>query len=118
MLALAAILTVTTATTLVLHLRRDEMEIMRLVGATESVIRWPRLLQGMAQGLLAAIVALATLEIAYLQAYEDAAGATNDVEVTFRDGVERPGVDCLSVHVAAVCSTICALEYKASPVFP
>lgn len=64
-LALAAILTVTTATTLVLHLRRDEMEIMRLVGATESVIRGPRLLQGMAQGLVAAIVALAALEAAY-----------------------------------------------------
>lgn len=64
-LALAAILTVTTATTLVLHLRRDEMEIMRLVGATENVIRMPRLLQGMAQGLVAAIVALAALEIAY-----------------------------------------------------
>lgn len=64
-LALAAILTVTTATTLVLHLRRDEMEIMRLVGATENVIRWPRLLQGMAQGLVASIVALATLELAY-----------------------------------------------------
>ena len=64
-LAVAAILTVTTATTLVLHLRRDEMEIMRLVGATENVIRWPRLLQGMAQGLVAAIVALAALEIAY-----------------------------------------------------
>jgi len=64
-LALAAILTVTTATTLVLHLRREEMEIMRLVGATESVIRLPRLLQGMAQGLVASIVALATLEIAY-----------------------------------------------------
>ena len=64
-LALAAILTVTTATTLVLHLRREEMEIMRLVGATENVIRLPRLLQGMAQGLVASIVALATLEIAY-----------------------------------------------------
>jgi cell division transport system permease protein len=64
-LAVAAILTVTTATTLVLHLRRDEMEIMRLVGATEHVIRAPRLVQGMAQGLLAAIVALATLEIAF-----------------------------------------------------
>ena len=64
-LAVAAILTVTTATTLVLHLRRDEMEIMRLVGATEHVIRAPRLIQGMAQGLVAAIVALATLEIAY-----------------------------------------------------
>jgi cell division transport system permease protein len=64
-LAGAAILTVTTATTLVLHLRRDEMEIMRLVGATERVIRWPRLLQGMAQGLVASIVGLGTLEIAY-----------------------------------------------------
>ena len=41
------------------------MEIMRLVGATEAVIRWPRVLQGMAQGLLAAILALAVLETAY-----------------------------------------------------
>jgi len=64
-LAAAAILTVTTATTLVLHLRRDEMEIMRLVGASETVIRLPRLLQGMAQGLLAAVVALAVLEVVY-----------------------------------------------------
>jgi len=64
-LALAAILTVTTATTLVLHLRRDEMEIMRLVGATEAVIRLPRVLQGMAQGLLAATLAVGVLEAAY-----------------------------------------------------
>ena len=65
-LALAAILTVTTATTLVLHVRRDEMEIMRLVGATEMVIRLPLLLQGMAQGLLGAVVAVAALEVAYV----------------------------------------------------
>ncbi len=64
-LGLAAILTVTTATTLVLHLRRDEMEIMRLVGAAESVIRLPRVLQGMAQGLLAATIALGVLEAVY-----------------------------------------------------
>ena len=64
-LALAAVLTVTTATTLVLHLRRDEMEIMRLVGATELVIRMPRVLQGMAQGLGAGVLALAVLEVAY-----------------------------------------------------
>ena len=61
-LALAAILTVTTATTLMLHQRRDEMEIMRLVGATESVIRLPRMLQGTAQGLVAAAIAVAALE--------------------------------------------------------
>src|SRR5206468_4366845 len=64
-LGLAAVLTVTTGTTLVLHLRRDEMEVMRLVGATESVIRLPRVLQGMAQGLLAATIALGVLEAVY-----------------------------------------------------
>jgi cell division transport system permease protein len=64
-LALAAILTVTTATTLVLHARRAETEIMRLVGASESVIRLPQLLQGMVQGLLGAVVALALLEAAF-----------------------------------------------------
>ena len=64
-LALAAILTVTTATTLVLHLRRDEMEIMRLVGAAEYVIRLPRMLQGTAQGVVAGALALAALEAVY-----------------------------------------------------
>jgi cell division transport system permease protein len=53
-LGLAAILTVTTATTLVLHARRHETEIMRLVGASEVTIRLPLLLQGMMQGLVGA----------------------------------------------------------------
>ena len=57
-LALAAILTVTTATTLVLHVRREELEIMRLVGAPELVVRLPLLLQGMMQGLLGALMAI------------------------------------------------------------
>ncbi len=65
-LALAAILTVTTGTTLVLHIRRDEVEIMRLVGASEAVIRLPRILQGMAQGLCGAVIALGSLAAAYL----------------------------------------------------
>ena len=37
-----------------------------MVGATETVIRLPLLLQGMAQGLLGAVVALAALEGAYI----------------------------------------------------
>ena len=64
-LALAAILTVTTATTLVLHLRRQEVEIMRLVGAPEFVVRLPLLLQGMLQGLVGAVIAIWVLIAVY-----------------------------------------------------
>ena len=64
-LALAAILTVTTATTLVLHARRQETEIMRLVGAPELMVRLPLLLQGMMQGLLGAMLAIWVLIGAY-----------------------------------------------------
>jgi len=64
-LSVAAILTVTTATTLILHARRHETEIMRLVGAPESTIRLPLLLQGMMQGLAGAVLALIALMIGY-----------------------------------------------------
>ena len=60
-LAAAAFLTVTTATTLILHARRAETEIMRLVGATETTIWLPLLLQGTMQGLIGAVLALAAL---------------------------------------------------------
>jgi len=60
-LAAAAFLTVTTATTLILHARRAETEIMRLVGATEMTIWLPLLLQGTMQGLIGAVLALAAL---------------------------------------------------------
>ncbi len=65
LLGLAAILTVTTATTLVLHARRQETEIMRLVGAAEMVVRLPLLVQGMMQGLIGAVLALLGLLLAY-----------------------------------------------------
>jgi cell division transport system permease protein len=65
LLAVAAILTVTTATTLVLHVRRDETEIMRLVGAPEYVIRLPLLMQGALQGLVGALAAVLVLGVAH-----------------------------------------------------
>ena len=65
LLAVAAIMTVTTATTLVLYARRRETEIMRLVGAPEIVVRLPLLLQGMLQGLIGGLLALLALNIAH-----------------------------------------------------
>jgi cell division transport system permease protein len=64
-LAGAAILTVATASALVLHARREEMDIMRLVGAPEHVVRLPLLLQGMMQGLLGAVLAIWVLVACY-----------------------------------------------------
>jgi cell division transport system permease protein len=64
-LAGAAILTVATATALVLHARREEMDIMRLVGAPEHIVRLPLLLQGMMQGLLGAVLAIWVLVACY-----------------------------------------------------
>lgn len=60
-LALAAVLTVTTSATLATSARRREMEMMTLVGAAEWMVRGPFLLQGMIQGLLGGLVALACL---------------------------------------------------------
>ncbi len=60
-LALAAVFTVTMSATLAAHARRREIEVMRLVGAGEGMIRGPFLLQGMIQGVVGAVIALGCL---------------------------------------------------------
>jgi len=64
MLALAAALTVGNVVRLAAHARRDEIEIMQLVGAPFTYVRGPLVLEGVMQGgagALIAIVALAAL---------------------------------------------------------
>ncbi|MGH2499144.1 MAG: permease-like cell division protein FtsX [Candidatus Limnocylindria bacterium] len=43
------------------HARRDEIEIMKLVGATDWFVRWPFILEGMLVGALGAAFALAAI---------------------------------------------------------
>jgi cell division transport system permease protein len=50
---------------LTLYARRQEVEIMRLVGATDSFISRPFLLEGMAQGLLGSILGGTGLYLGY-----------------------------------------------------
>jgi cell division transport system permease protein len=61
MLTLAAILTVASAVRLALDLHRDEVGIMRLMGATESAIRAPFWLCATVEGLLGGGIALGLL---------------------------------------------------------
>ena len=43
------------------HARRDEIEIMKLVGATDWFVRWPFIVEGMLVGALGAVVALGAI---------------------------------------------------------
>jgi cell division transport system permease protein len=65
-LSLAAALTVATVVRLALHARRDEIEIMQLVGAPQAYIRGPFVVEGVLQGGIGAMVALVLLSVTYL----------------------------------------------------
>ena len=54
----AALLVVANTIRLAVYARRDEIEIMKLVGATDSYVRAPFLLEGALQGLIGAAIAL------------------------------------------------------------
>jgi cell division transport system permease protein len=65
LMALAAGLTVATVVRLGLHARRDELEIMELVGSPVAFIRGPFVAEGLMQGGLGALMALAVLWAAF-----------------------------------------------------
>jgi cell division transport system permease protein len=66
MLTLAAALTVANVVRLALYARRAEIQIMDLVGAPAVYVRGPFVMEGMLQGGLGALVALAALAATFL----------------------------------------------------
>lgn len=64
-LILAAALTITNVVRLALFARRDEIEIMELVGAPMAFIRGPFICEGILQGALGAVLALVALRVAF-----------------------------------------------------
>ena len=68
LLTIAAVLTVASAIRLALDLHRDEIEIMRLMGATEGAVRAPFWLYGAFEGLAGGACALGLLAATYVAA--------------------------------------------------
>ena len=66
MFCLCVIFIVTNTIKLTIYSRRDEIEILKLVGATDRFVRLPFLLEGMIQGLLGGGMAILALFLGYL----------------------------------------------------
>jgi cell division transport system permease protein len=64
LLVVSVVIVMNTIRTAVYH-RRKEIEVMKLVGATEWFVRGPFVIEGVMTGLIAAAIALALLVIAY-----------------------------------------------------
>jgi cell division transport system permease protein len=64
-LTVAAALTVANVVRLALYARRDELEIMQLVGAPQAYIRGPFVMEGVLQGGIGAMLALTVLSAAF-----------------------------------------------------
>ena len=64
-LAMAALLIVANTIRLAVYARRDELEILALVGASRTFVRVPFLLEGTLQGLLGGLIALMAVYGAY-----------------------------------------------------
>jgi cell division transport system permease protein len=64
LLIVSVVIVMNTIRTAVYH-RRKEIEVMKLVGATEWFVRGPFVIEGIMTGLIAASIALALLAVAY-----------------------------------------------------
>ena len=64
LLTLASILLIANTIRLSLYARRREVEVMKLVGATDWFIRWPFVVEGIVVGAAGALLAIAVLGIA------------------------------------------------------
>jgi cell division transport system permease protein len=64
-LTLVSVVIVMNSIRTAVYYRRQDIEVMRLVGASEWFVRWPFLLEGLLIGMLASALALAVLVLTY-----------------------------------------------------
>jgi cell division transport system permease protein len=70
-LTIAAVLLIGNTIRLSIFARRREVEVMKLVGATNWFVRWPFMLEGMICGLIGSVLAVALLLVSYRSLLEN-----------------------------------------------
>jgi cell division transport system permease protein len=84
LLAIAAVVLIQNTIRLSIFSRRREIEVMKLVGATNAFVRLPFMLEGMITGVSGAVAALALLSVVYI--------ALNSIQHGLTDPVRSVGV--------------------------
>jgi cell division transport system permease protein len=92
-LTVAAALTVANVVRLALWARRDEIEIMELVGAPQAYVRGPFVMEGILQGGIGAVLALLALALTYL-------ALRGRFLQPLADAVNLPSIQFLSVELS------------------
>jgi cell division transport system permease protein len=75
-LVLAGVFTISNVIRLTIYARQDELDIMRLVGATRAYVKGPFVVEGMLQGGLGGLLALGLLTLGVRLLSRDAATAS------------------------------------------
>jgi len=82
-LVLIAVFLIFNTIKLTIAARRNEIEIMKLVGATNSYVRIPFMLEGMWLGMLGAIIPIVAVAISYVKVYDRVAPLVKNEAFSF-----------------------------------
>lgn len=93
-LALAGVFTISNVIRLTVYARQDELDIMRLVGATRAYVRGPFVVEGMLQGGLGGLLAVALLYVSIRVLTKDVLAAS---DLLGRSTVLLPAEVCLAL---------------------
>jgi cell division transport system permease protein len=81
-LGIAAVLLIGNTIRLSIYARRREVEVMKLVGATNWFVRWPFMLEGMLCGAIGAVLAVIVMLIGYWRVHGWFVGSTLNGQTT------------------------------------